>query len=140
MSQLFLPITIQIPSIITAVTLNAVDDVPQPTFPSCSACGGTKVVTLPDVIFTNPVWTMPTCAEIEAGGLAGLVAPQFCVLLPAAISTTCGCMEPDIGDTMTMAPTSGPTMGGGDSGAVVTRQFLVAMAASGLVAKAMTLW
>jgi hypothetical protein len=123
----------------SSYTLNSVDDAP--AFPSCSVCGGTKVVTLTDVIVTNPLdGTMPSCAEIQAGGLAGVVSPQFCVLLPGAISTTCGCEEPDSGGgTMTMAPTSGPTMESDeDSGAVgvMIGQSLVTLVA----AAAMALW
>jgi hypothetical protein len=124
-----------------------------PEFPSCIVCGGNKFVGVPDVTVTNPLDNaVVTCAQAESAGLDGLIAPQYCLLLPAALANVCECTGPadSGGETSdpptppnmapTMAPTTKALTRGGASGAVVRGRSLVAFAASGLVAAALTLW
>jgi hypothetical protein len=108
----------------------------------CNVCGGDKVVTIQDGIIDNPPRAISdastaTCAEMEAGGLAGLVNSRLCrSILPGAMAPVCGCEEPYVPP----APATIGTTTSVRSGAAVTGQSLVALAASGLLAAAMALW
>jgi hypothetical protein len=117
----------------------------------CEVCGAGLVVSILDATIYNPLTMMrPTCAEIQAGGQAGIIAAQFCSVLPGVIAIACGCEAASrtgdaVDDTSggggggeettktSSPPTMAPdTMSGAASGQ--QQQTLVALAVSGLVA------
>jgi hypothetical protein len=59
----------------------------------CEVCGNGQVVTKPDEIVT--VGTQPpiACSTLQSNGMAGVIDPDFCGLIPALIGPTCGCED-----------------------------------------------
>jgi hypothetical protein len=77
-----------------------------PTFPFCNVCGGDLMIGNPDGVVNDPFdATTPTrtCAEIEARGQEGLIAPQFCTVLTALVRDPCECQSVPTG-----APSAAP--------------------------------
>jgi hypothetical protein len=130
----------------SSYTLNAVGAVAEATVvnPVCEVCGAGLTISKPDVVVYNPLTVMnPTCAEIEAGGQAGMISPAYCSVLPGVIATACGCelasrtgeADADPTDEITSSPTMAPMSGATGQ----QQQTLVALAVSGLVA-VLALW
>jgi hypothetical protein len=129
----------------SSYTLNAVGAVAEATVvnPVCEVCGAGLTISKPDVVVYNPLTVMnPTCAEIEAGGQAGMISPAYCSVLPGVIATACGCeLASRTGEADADETTSSPTMApmSGATGQQQQQQTLVALAVSGLVA-VLALW
>lgn len=71
-----------------------------PTNEPCSVCGKDKVVNDPDSIFSFPEREDETCGDLEARGLAGMIAATECTFLAPVIEDICACAS---------LPTSSPS-------------------------------
>jgi hypothetical protein len=121
-------------------TLNAVMEAAATVaYPVCEVCGANRTVSKPDASVYNPLsLTSNSCAEIQAGGEAGVISPMFCSVLPGVIATACGCEAAapatdggGEGTTTTSSPTMAPVS---RAAAGQQQQTFVASVVSGLVA------